>query len=397
MTAPVRFVIDDAPGMGRTSAWRRRWGRARSRSASSTGTRTNSRLYVWRKDRMSSDTSPRELPATSGVPLMRRLRERGRGRGRRRAIWTLIWVALGGAAVHFLLPQVGELRASLRSLEAVQPGWLVVGAGLVALRYVLNALSLQAAVGRPLPFGPTLLVQVSSSFVGRLTPESIGWLVLNQRYLEQAGLGRASALAAIALKVLAGGVTRLVIMAVVAALVGTSGVFRLEVPIEVPGTWPYLVAIALGLALVGLLLGLLLRSAVASAASRARAAVASGARDLASVFRQPLRAAALFGASAGLTLSYGLVLAASVLAFGGDVSLPAVLAVYLGGTAVAAASPTPGNLGAVEVALSAGLTTVGVASGPAVAAVLLYRLLTFWLPVVPGFLAFLYLQKKQHI
>ena len=346
---------------------------------------------------MSSDTSPRELPATSGVPLMRLLRERGRGRGRRRAIWTLIWVVLGIAAAYFLLPEVGELRESLRSLEAVQPGWLVVGAGLVALRYVLNALSLQAAVGRPLPFGPTLLVQVSSSFLGRLTPESIGWLVLNQRYLEQAGLGRASALAAIALKVLAGGVTRLVIMAVVAALVGTSGVFRLEVPIEVPGTWPYLVAIALGLALVGLLLGLLLRSAVASAASRARAAVASGARDLASVFRQPRRAAALFGASAGLTLSYGLVLAASVLAFGGDVSLPAVLAVYLGGTAVAAASPTPGNLGAVEVALSAGLTTVGVASGPAVAAVLLYRLLTFWLPVVPGFLAFLYMQKKQYI
>jgi uncharacterized protein (TIRG00374 family) len=105
----------------------------------------------------------------------------------------------------------------------------------------------------------------------------------------------------------------------------------------------------------------------------------------------------LFGTSVGLTLSYGLVLAASVGAFGGDVSLPAVLAVYLGGTAVAAASPTPGNLGAVEVALSAGLTTVGVAAGPAVAAVLLYRLLTFWLPVLPGFLAFLYMQKQQHI
>ncbi len=346
---------------------------------------------------MSSDTSPRELPATSGVPLMRQLRERGRGRGRRRVIWTLIWLALAGAAVYVLLPQVGGLRESLRTLDAVRSGWLAAGVGLVALRYVLNVLSLQAAVGRPLPFGPTLLVQLSSAFVGRLTPESVGWLVLNQRYLEQAGLGRAAALAAIALKVLAGGVTRLVVTAVVAALVGTSGVFGLELPAEVAGAWPYLLAIALGLALVGLLLGLLLRSRFASAASRARAAVVSAARDLGSVFRQPLRAAALFGSSAGLTLSYGLVLAASVLAFGGDASLPAVLAVYLGGTAVAAASPTPGNLGAVEVALSAGLTMVGVASGPAVAAVLLYRLLTFWLPVVPGFLAFLYLQKQQHI
>ena len=51
----------------------------------------------------------------------------------------------------------------------------------------------------------------------------------------------------------------------------------------------------------------------------------------------------------------------------------------------------------MEVALSAGLTTVGVASAPAVAAVLIYRLLTFWLPLVPGFIAFRYLQNKHHI
>ena len=291
--------------------------------------------------------------------------------------------------MYVLLPEMGTLRESLRSLEAARPGWLVAAAALVALRHVLAALSLRLAVGRSLPFGPTLLVQLSSSFVGRLPPEGIGWLVLNQRYLERAGLGRACALAAITLKVLAGAVMRLVIMAAVVALVGTSGVFRFEVP----GTWPYLLAIALGVALIGLILW----SAFGSAASRAMAPVKSGARDFARIFRQPLRAAALFGASAGLTLSYGLALVASVMAFGVDVSLLEVLAVYLGGTAVASASPTPGNLGAMEVTLSAGLTTVGVASAPAVAAVLIYRLLTFWLPLVPGFIAFRYLQMKQHI
>src|ERR671938_129446 len=104
-----------------------------------------------------------------------------------------------------------------------------------------------------------------------------------------------------------------------------------------------------------------------------------------------------FGSSAALTLAYGLVLAASLRAFGVEVSLEEVLAGYLGGTAVAAASPTPGNLGAVEVALAAGLVAVGVPSGAAVAAVLIYQLLTFWLPLIPGFVAFRYLQAKQHI
>ena len=309
----------------------------------------------------------------------------------RRHMWTLIWVAIGGAAVYFLLPELAGLPESLRALEVAQPGWLVVGVGLVVVRYLMAALSLRVAVSQPLPFGPMLLVQLSSAFIGRLTPESIGWLVLNQRYLERAGLGRASALAAITLKLLAGGVTRLLIAAAVAALVGTSGVVRLD--LELPGAWPYLLAIPLGVALLGLILGVVFRSA----ATRALAPVVAGARDLARVLRQPRRAALLFGSSAALTLAYGLVLAASLRAFGVEVSLVEVLAVYLGGTALAAASPTPGNLGAVEVALAAGLATVGVASAPAVAAVLLYRLLTFWLPVLPGLIAFRYLQQQHQL
>ena len=48
-------------------------------------------------------------------------------------------------------------------------------------------------------------MQVSSAFIGRFTPEGVGWVVLNQRYLEQAGLSRSSAAAAITLKLLAGG------------------------------------------------------------------------------------------------------------------------------------------------------------------------------------------------
>jgi uncharacterized membrane protein YbhN (UPF0104 family) len=36
-------------------------------------------------------------------------------------------------------------------------------------------------------------------------------------------------------------------------------------------------------------------------------------------------------------------------------------------------------------------------SGAAAAAVLIYRLLTFWLPLLPGFIAFRYLQAERYI
>ena len=57
-------------------------------------------------------------------------------------------------------------------------------------------------------------------------------------------------------------------------------------------------------------------------------------------------------------------------------------------------APTPGDLGAMEAALVAGLTALGEASGPAIAAVLGFRLLTFWLPTLPGFFALRWLRKE---
>ena len=339
---------------------------------------------------MSSDTPLRDMPSRAGSSPVRALLARGRAlRPRPGVLWTLLWVAMGGAAVYLLLPRVGELRASLQSLRSVQPWWPATGAGLVALRYALSAVTLQAAVGGPLAFGPTLLVQVSSAFVGRLTPESIGWLVLNQRYLERSGMGRAPALAALALKVLAGALVRLLITALTAVMVGRSGLLRIGLPVA----WPHLLIAGLVIGLVAAVVWWAFRPA----ASRAVASVASGLKGLAVVVRQPARAAALFGASAGITLSYPLVLAVSLLAFGVEVPFLEVLAVYLAGTAVAATSPTPGNLGAVEVTLSAGLVAVGAAPAPAAAAVLIYRLLTFWLPLVPGFVAFRYVQKRGHL
>ena len=42
----------------------------------------------------------------------------------------------------------------------------------------------------------------------------------------------------------------------------------------------------------------------------------------------------------------------------------------------------------MEATLVAGLTALGVGAGAAVAGVLAFRLLTFWLPIVPGILVF---------
>ena len=151
---------------------------------------------------------------------------------------------------------------------------------------------------------------------------------------------------------------------------------------HIPRGWPLLVALAAVLAAGGLVLW--------SPLGRRRLVVPAlrAGRELAGVLRRPGKAAQLLGGSAGVTLTYALALACCLAAFGAHLPLVSTVAVYLAGAAVASVSPTPGGLGAMEAALVAGLTAVGAPTGPAVAGVLAFRLLTFWLPILPGWLAY---------
>jgi undecaprenyl-diphosphatase len=54
-------------------------------------------------------------------------------------------------------------------------------------------------------------------------------------------------------------------------------------------------------------------------------------------------------------------------------------------------------VGAIEAALVAGLTGIGISPGAAVSAVLTYRLATYWLPVVPGWLSWRLLQRLNYV
>ena len=81
-------------------------------------------------------------------------------------------------------------------------------------------------------------------------------------------------------------------------------------------------------------------------------------------------------------------------AFTDDGTIAGIALVYLAGSVVGQAAPTPGGLGAVEAAIAAGLTATGIDGDVAVSATLVFRLVTFWLPVLPGWVAFQRLQKS---
>jgi uncharacterized membrane protein YbhN (UPF0104 family) len=123
------------------------------------------------------------------------------------------------------------------------------------------------------------------------------------------------------------------------------------------------------------------------ATRRLRAAVRRAVVPLAPVVRSPRRLGQGFGGACLLSLALAGTLWAVTSALGTPVGITDALVVVLVGVGVGAAVPTPGGTGGVEVAMTGGLVAAGVPLEAAAPAVVLYRLLTLWLPVPLGLLA----------
>jgi undecaprenyl-diphosphatase len=292
-------------------------------------------------------------------------------------------------AVYLLLPQVGRMPATLAALHHARLGWLALAAVALATTYLMAAVALLGAARRRLPIGRTWAVQVAAAFTNRLAPAGLGGMRTNVQFLEVEGTPRPAAVAAVGLNSIAGFAVHVVgLLAIVPLLGARRAAFHFSGP-DLPDHFNVLLAVVGGLVAVGL----------ARWAGRLRARVGrpvrEGASALVGALRHPASAAALFGGSAGVTLGYVLALAACTHAFGVGVGLPVVTAVYLGGSAVASVAPTPGGLGALEGSLVAGLTAAGAPAGPAIAAVLTFRLITYWLPVMPGLVAYRSFRRRR--
>jgi uncharacterized membrane protein YbhN (UPF0104 family) len=304
---------------------------------------------------------------------------------------TLLAIAALAGAFYFLLPQIAQVSSSWHALLHANWAWLPVIIALSALTYVASAMALIGSVPGSVPFGPAVLAQGASSFINRVSPANVGGMALNARFLQKSGTSTPASVAAVGVNALAGAVMHVVLIVVFFALAGHD----LTKAFKLPSGSKILLALAVILAVVGVVL------ATRPGRRWTRKKLIPGARSAAGSLRQaaasPVKLGLLLGGSALITLAYIAGLAASVQAFGGGPGLVVIGAVYLAAAALAAAAPTPGGLGAIEAALVAGLTGVGMQPGPAVSAVLLYRLATYWLPVLPGWLCWRFLQRRGYV
>jgi uncharacterized protein (TIRG00374 family) len=304
---------------------------------------------------------------------------------------TLLAIAALAGAFYYLLPQLAQVGSSWRAVQSADWAWLPLVIALSAVTYLASAVGLIGAVLPRIRFWPTVLAQAASSFVNRVSPANVGGMALNARYLQKSGVETSAGVAAVGVNSLAGAIVHLVLLVVFFTWSGHG----LASAFKLPSSSKLLLILAIIVAIVGIVLAT--RPGRRLAAGKLIPGLKSAAVSLRRVARNPVKMLMLFGGSALVTLAYVGALAASVQAFGGGPGVILIAAVYMGAAAIAAAAPSPGGLGAIEAALVAGLTGIGMQAGPAVSAVLLYRLATYWLPVAPGWLAWRVLQRRDYV
>lgn len=298
---------------------------------------------------------------------------------------TLLTIAGGTIAGYLLLTQLAQVNLN-RLFEQANLIWLLVALGFSVLTYVAATLSLTGVTPERLSFWKTFQAQLAASFATLVAPPTLGSVAVNVRFLTKQGINSALAGASVAVAQVLAFFSHVGLLLIAAIAAGTANDLSFAPPkvaVIVVAVLAMAISIAFSFTSVRKLL-----------IGRVRPIIEQVVPRLAALINQPRKLGQGIGGVLLLNLCYCLCLYSCVLAFTPHASLAGIALVYLGSSVVAQAAPTPGGLGAVEAALAAGLTATGIQGEIAVSATLVFRLATFWLPTIPGWIAFGRLQKS---
>ena len=306
-----------------------------------------------------------------------------------KTIFTAVIIVL---ATYFLIPQFADLPGIVDQVKEANWAWtplIILGS---AMTYVAASVGLAGAIAQDLPTGPLFLSSVGSSFASKLAPAGLGGMAMNIRFLQKQGVDEPEAVSGVGLNTIAGVVGHIALIGVFIIWAGSDafGSFRLPDP-----KW---FIIALCVAAVVLIVSMAIPASRRIFLDRLLPVVTKAIGGVSAVLRRPRKVVMLVGGSAAR-----------------DVRLPhdALLQRRVVRRRAAVRDRrrrVPGGLGRclrqhrhrvvserVEAALIAGLVSAGLDNTIAVPAVFMYRLFTFWVPILPGWISFEWLKRNEYI
>jgi uncharacterized protein (TIRG00374 family) len=326
----------------------------------------------------------------------------------RRLVQTVLVVLLLLGCIYFLFPKLVGLSGALSKLDDADPVWIAVAVGFNVVAYATYVALFKAVVGGDalrLTWLETYEINMAGVAATLLfSAGGAGGVALTYWALRKAGMQRrdvARRMVAFITLHYAFYPLALILFGVLlrtGVLHGKDSVELTVVPAAVAGL----------LLLIGVLIAFIPRDlerrlapfahgerarAFLKSAAKVPATISEGFRFALGLFAHPSRGGlAVIGAAGFWAASIG-VLWASFHAFGVHVPLAVVVQGYFLGMVANLFPLAPAGVGAVDAGMIGAFVLFGLPEDTVFPAILIFRLVAFWMPIPPGIIAFFQLRK----
>jgi uncharacterized protein (TIRG00374 family) len=290
-------------------------------------------------------------------------------------------------AVVVLLPQARELFNNQEALKNVFSPWVFLAASIYILTMFLAAASFIYLSNKPLKILNTIAVQVANGFTNRILPSGSGAITTNSLYLKKSGHELPEALTLSLINNILGFTSFLIIMFLL-------GAFQKDLILNLlPKFSKSYLIIGTSIFLLFVFIGLK-NKAIKTKIKNFYADFLSALSEVAS---RPLGALMSLLANCGITIIHVICLALCIIGTGNSLPTGMIALVFASTITAVSVSPTPNGLGVAELAMSLALQSFGINVAESLVIVISYRLVTYWLPIIPGYVTYRVLRYKNII
>lgn len=298
--------------------------------------------------------------------------------------WRL-WATLIASflAIIFVYWQREAIINSINEIKTANPFWLIISiAAHVSSVLAAAAVYWQVALKKT-NYINILIAQTASLFTARVTPAGIGGVATLGRVLANSGHKAAELGAVISANGLVTFLGNVSITLLALILSGKSLSSGFTIPRII-----YFIPVFIILILTVIFFIKKLRHKVKSFISDLLKALSLYTKKKKNL---------LFGFIFGIltTVGYMLALWAAGMSVGVELTFLACIVTISIGTLGASATPLPGGVVGAEAALALSMTQFGVPAPQALAVAFVYRFITYWLPILPGYIMTQYALKKK--
>ena len=313
-----------------------------------------------------------------------------------RVTWkSIVMTVFIGFAAYTIIGGLAEVGFDTIVDTLSDARWSLVLLGLVlaAATNYTDAIALAAVSPKPVPVGITTVEQFAIGFVNIAVPSAAGRVATNARYFQKFGISAVTSTTTGAITGFIGFIAQATLV-VVTILIGAGSIDLSDM--QGGGS----VLRLLGMAIVIFVIASIVVAAVPAwrhwAWGKLEKPMSQIGEALETV-KDPKVAIKALGASIGTEVLYGAAFAMCVLAVGGSVSLGEAVFINVTVSLFAGLMPIPGGVGVAEAGMTAGLTAIGVDADVAVAGVLVYRLISYYLPPLWGYVSLRWLTERDYL